>query len=401
MNWLVRTLRFSLEIIALPIFLTIAFVCRYCKKVIDIGLGPEPFISFIYHKLSLEECGYDAETFVTHVYYITDQFDVRGDKLFLSLSRLSSFRTLLVYLYLFVISLARYKGLYISFNGSILGLASIFLWRLEPLFYKIANVKIVVLPYGGDVQDLSRSPNLLFKDAMSRDYPAHRRRRRKIAAKIDLWTKYADHIIAGCEWVDYMYYWDTLMLSHFSIDVDSWSVENDREKFLRGRETGFRILHAPNHRHIKGTQHFVNAVNQLKQEGLNVELVVIEGVPNERVRREISAADLVADQLVIGWYAMFAIEAMAMGKPVLCYLRDDLEDLYTIKGIISTGEIPIINCTPSTVKAVIKDLVLNKGKLLELGERSREYVVKHHSLEAIGKIFDAINNSIGLNGESD
>ena len=401
MRWLLNFLRIFAEIILAPIFLLAAFICRFIKKKIDIGLGPEPLINNVYHKRSLNLYGYTAETFVTHVYFITNYFDIRGDTLFRNFWWFPIIRTLLTYLYLFILSLTKYKCLYIYFNGGILGLITLQLWRLEPLFFKLAGVKIVVMPYGGDVQDMSRSPNLLFKDAMARDYPMHRHRRQSIMTKIDLWTRYADHIIAGCEWVDYMYYWDTLMLAHFSIDVDAWKSNDNFQTVYSDHASRLRILHAPNHRYIKGTQYFLDAVAQLKEEGLDIEIITIEGMPNEKLLQEIAAVDVVADQLVVGWYAMFAIEAMAFGKPVMCYLRKDLEDFYVAAGLVSVDEIPIINCTPLTVKAIIRDLALNKNKLLELGERSREYVVKHHSLEAIGKIFDAINNSIGLNGESD
>ena len=44
-----------------------------------------------------------------------------------------------------------------------LGLRSGFLWKMEPLFYKIAKNKTVILPYGSDVQDITRSNNLILK----------------------------------------------------------------------------------------------------------------------------------------------------------------------------------------------------------------------------------------------
>ena len=76
--------------------------------------------------------------------------------------------------------------------------------------------------------------------------------------------------------------------------------------------------------------------------------------------------------------------------------------LYTTAGLVAPGEMPIINCTPLTVKSVIRDLVMNRDKLPEIGKHSREYVIKHHSLAAVGKVFDRINRSIGvLPGSSD
>jgi glycosyltransferase involved in cell wall biosynthesis len=365
---------------------------------VDVGLGPEPLINNVYHKMALERYGYTAETFVSDVYFITDKFDIRGDKIFSSrYAFMKKPLTYLSYLYLFVMSIFRYKCLYIYFNGGPLGLGTPILWRVEPFLYKLANVKIVVMPYGGDVQDMSRSPHLLFKNAMTHDYPEHRVRRKRIVSKIDLWTICSDHVISGCEWVYYMYHWDTLMLGHFSIDVDVWKPESDEGLQSRPDQSKkIRVLHAPNHRVIKGTQYFMKAVDDLLAEGLEIELVLLEKVSNEEIKRVMASVDIVADQLIIGWYAMFAIEAMAMEKPVLCYLADNLKELYTVAGLIVPDEIPIINCTPLSVKDNMRELVVNHDKLCEIGKRSRKYVLKHHSTQAIGRIFDQINRSLGL-----
>ena len=139
------------------------------------------------------------------------------------------------------------------------------------------------MPYGGDVQEMSRSPNLLFKHALAQDYPLHRLRRSDIARRIDLWTQQADHVISGCEWVDYMYHWDTLMLGHFSIDTQRWAPLAGAAP--AGASRPLRILHAPNHRAIKGSQFFIQAVDELRHEGLPLELVILERVPNNRCAR--------------------------------------------------------------------------------------------------------------------
>ena len=38
----------------------------------------------------------------------------------------------------------------------------------------------------------------------------------------------------------------------------------------------------------------------------------------------IRESDVVIDQILMGTYARLAIESMALGKPVICYLREDL-----------------------------------------------------------------------------
>ena len=385
----------TFEVCLTPWLVLLALRARFRRKPIDVGLGPEPLINNVYHKKALERYGYRAETFVNYVSHITDQFDVRGDQLIpLRSTRLRKPLKYVASLWLFARALTRYRCLYIYFDGGTLGLTTALLWRIEPLLYKLAGVQVVVMPYGSDVQEMSRSPNLLFKHVYSMDYPQLRLRRRTTAAKIDLWTRRADHVIGGCEWVDYMYYWDTLMLAHFSIDVEMWRPAADRP--APSPEEPFRVLHAPNHRAIKGTSHFHQAVADLRAEGWNIELVILEKVSNDAVRQVMAEVDVVADQLIIGWYAMFALEAMAMEKPVLCYLRPDLEHLYTAAGLIAPGEIPIVNCSVGTVKDTLRELIIRRDTLPALGARSRRFVLAHHSIDAVGGVFDKINREIGV-----
>jgi len=376
-----------LELVLLPVLTALCAVARLVPKRIVVGLGPEPLVNNIYHKRALERQGYMAETFVHTVYFTTRAFDVRADGLF----RSPLFQPVR-WFYLFIRAVFRYQALYIYFSGGPLH-PTAWLWRLEPHLLHLAGVKLVVMPYGADVQDLSRCPNPHFKHAMSRDYPGHRHRSRKIARRIDLWTRHADHIIAGCDWVDYLYYWDTLMLAHFSIDVEEWTPPAPEPA---DPASPLQILHAPNHRHIKGTQHLIEAVEALKQEGVAVDLEILEGVPNDEIRRAIARADIVVDQLIIGWYAMFAIEAMAMGKPLLCYLRPDLKRFYEGAGLVEPDEIPIVECSTVTVKETIRRLALHRETLPEIGRRCRRYVVKHHSLDHVGRVFTAANRSMGL-----
>ena len=64
--------------------------------------------------------------------------------------------------------------------------------------------------------------------------------------------------------------------------------------------------------------------------------------------------------------------------------------------MIVPGEIPIVIADPLTVKEKIRWLCENRESLPELGRRSRQYVLDHHSLEAVGKVFEAVNRRIGL-----
>lgn len=372
----------------LPFYFSASILARYMPKRYDVGIGPEPLINNYYHKMAMEKYGYSVESFACDHYYIIDKFDIN----LLPDNRMQRILTNL-FTPFFLKLIFRYRVIYIYFNGGIFG-GSHLLWRIEPLLYRLANVKVVVLPYGSDVQALSRCPTLLFKHAVSIDYPAQKVQDSLICRKIALWTRHADHIVGGCDWVDYMSGWDTLMLAHFSIDTDK--IQPSEKLSPLNEVRPLRILHAPNHRAIKGTDYFISAVRELRSEGLDVELTLLERLPNEKILDAICAADLVADQLVVGWYAMFALEAMATGKPVMCFLREDLIRFYTDAGLVAEGEIPIINCTPATVKEVIRKFALNRTSLASIGTKSREYVLKHHSLASIGSVFDRINRNLHI-----
>lgn len=381
--------KFVLEVLALPIMVVIACLSRLLSKSVDIGFGPEPLINNVYHKNALLRRGYTVETFVTSLYFITQEFDWK----FVYDSRVIR---LLMPFAVFCFVVMRYKCIYLYFNGGPL-LGSAFLWRLEPLLFRMAGIRTVVMPYGSDVQCLERCPNLLFRHVMAKDYPGYKLKQSAIKKRIDLWSKYAGHVIAGCDWVDYLYYWDTLMLAHFSIDTEVWrEIPIDVEAPVLSADRPLRVLHAPNHRELKGTRYFVQAVEELSREGVPIELVLAEKLPNNKIRELMKSVDVVADQLIIGWYAMFALEAMSLSKPVLCYLRDDLKRLYVDAGLVDVDEIPLINCSPSTVKETLRKLVMNRHELHGIGLRGRAFVEKHHSLDAIGKTFDAINRSLGV-----
>jgi glycosyltransferase involved in cell wall biosynthesis len=374
-----------IEIILLPYIVSIALLSRLKKKKIDVGIGPEPMINNIYHKKSLELYNYKVETFVVSSYFITSDFDI-------DLSDKYDVKTIIGKLKIFfsLINLSfKYRVLYFYFNGGPLGLTSKIIWYFEPFIYKIANVKTLLMPYGGDVQNMTHCKNLYFKHVLSKDYPFHKQRRNLISKKIDLWTNYANHIISGCDWVDYMSAWDTLMIAHFSIDT-----EKLKNKKLTVTNDTFKVFHAPNHKSIKGTSYLINAVEELKDDGYKIELIMCEKVSNKEILNTINSVDIVADQFVVGWYAMFALEAMSMGKPVMCYLRDDLIELYTKANLIKNNEIPIINTNVLNIKEKIIWAYNNKKTLDKLGEKSKLYVKKHHSLSYIGKVFHNINEKL-------
>ena len=133
-------LKFFIEVSLIPFLIVLAIWSRFKSKKIKIGLGPDPLINNFYHKKALELCNYSSETFVKNSFHITDEFDIDVSRKFNLNNPISRGAA---YLYLIFISF-RYKVLYINFNGGVIGLRSIFLWKIEPLILKLAKIKKIL-----------------------------------------------------------------------------------------------------------------------------------------------------------------------------------------------------------------------------------------------------------------
>jgi hypothetical protein len=137
-----------------------------------------------------------------------------------------------------------------------------------------------------------------------------------------------------------------------------------------------RVAHAPNHGHFKGTGLLMDAIERLRCEGRPIELVSVQGVPNEKVLELFKTSHLVADQFIAGFHGYTALEAMALARPVLCFLRND--DM-----MIDPATCPIINVRPEQVYDILKKCLESEVDLESLGRQGREYIDRYYSVEAV------------------
>jgi glycosyltransferase involved in cell wall biosynthesis len=133
------------------------------------------------------------------------------------------------------------------------------------------------------------------------------------------------------------------------------------------------VVHAPSSRRRKGTEHVVQACEQL-----DVELDIVEGIPHDEARRHYERADIVVDQLNAGWYGIFALEAMALGKPVLSYLRP--EAVQETERAFGT-QVPIVPVTKETLRERIAELAASADERRRIGASSRAYVERVHDAD--------------------
>jgi hypothetical protein len=150
-----------------------------------------------------------------------------------------------------------------------------------------------------------------------------------------------------------------------------------------------KIVHAPSDATIKGTPLILEALNQLRSR-YDFELILVEKKTHEEALAIYRSADLAIDQVLAGWYGGFAVEMMAMGKPVACYIRD--EDLQFIPDAMNR-EIPILRLNPSRLVEDLAAVLDRRAKWQNLGKMSRSYVERWHNPNTIAKAMLEAYNS--------
>ena len=155
------------------------------------------------------------------------------------------------------------------------------------------------------------------------------------------------------------------------LNLNEWS-----PKYTQMEKRPLRIGHAPSDRKTKGTQLIIDALDSLDQSGYPFEFILIEGLSNEEARKKYEAIDVLVDQLFAGWYGGLAVEAMALGKPVLVYLREEDFKFVPTKMV---EDFPFIQVCPETIRDGLEKLLnMSRSELLTLGKLSRRYVEKWH-----------------------
>jgi glycosyltransferase involved in cell wall biosynthesis len=149
-------------------------------------------------------------------------------------------------------------------------------------------------------------------------------------------------------------------------------------------------------RNIKSTHIYLALMDELKAEGHNVELVFLKDVPNKQFRFYQAQVDIVVDMLTYGFFGANVREAMMMGKPCVCYLRQEWLETMRREVPEYVEELPVISATPASIKMILTDLIIHPEKRKEIGEKSREFAVKWHSADAGAKrmiqIYEELSN---------
>jgi len=354
--------------------------------------GPMPLISNKYWSLAMKEIEWDSETLMTTYYPINERgdFDIYFEDFLPKWFGPTIIRRAFGHFFALFYIIRNAKVIHMPFSGGPLGNTP--LWRLEAFLLRWAGIKTIILPYGADVYMYSKVLDASFKNALLMNYPIAAREEVFIEKHVKYWNKMADFILINGFAIDGIGRWDIPIPSIICIDINEWK---EKEKYSNfDGENGFvEILHTPNHRGLKGTEFLINAVNELKKEGLKINLVLLEKVPNKEIESVMQKVDILAEQFIGTGYALSAIEGMASGLSVMSNLENEN---YTrvFRRYSFLDECPILSTTPENIKENLRILITNPSLRKKLGEAGRKYVEKYHSYKMAQYMFGNIYKKI-------
>jgi len=347
--------------------------------------GPVPIISIKYWSEAMARAGYESRTAVKEHYVINrrEDFDVYREDFLGEGPRGERFRDLAFFMW----ALRHGDVFFRFFDGGFLRFTEFEEW--EDRLMKLAGKKLIVSPYGADVAVKGHLADV--GERLYTDYPVLEEMSDAIEAQVDRTAAEADLIVRNWQ-LGYIPRYDVVWLNQLAIDIALWS-EPGEDCGFNGSDGPVTILHTPNHRNIKGTDDLERAIAQLKGEGLQIDFQMLQGRPNDEIREAVKASDVIADQLLLPGYAMAAVEAMAVGKPVMVNMGALPGELAATE---AARQCPAVDSNPDNAVDVLRRLVTEPALRQELGSAGRGFVERFHDYPTVARTWDELIKHVWL-----
>jgi glycosyltransferase involved in cell wall biosynthesis len=348
-----------------------------------------PIITMSLNAKAEEKIGFNSKSLVYFTYFITNKFDYNLCR-FYSIPIIGKLVPFLVFIWG---SLVVDRFHFYCDRGLLPSIEPFTFNFLELFTYKLLGIEVFLWTYGADVrsQITTKSlgdPNCCTKcDQIGKSCICDESKRLKNIEKLH---QCSTAIFSMGDMIEYT--------PNSRNDLFFWPIDlsiSDTNKYQPiypeiNTEKPFKIVHAPNHRIFKGTQFLIEAVDKLKTENVPIELILVEKIPNDQALEIYRSADIIFDQCLIGFHGYFALEGMAMGKPVMCYIRKP--ELY----LLHPEECPIINTHINTLESDILNLINHREELREIGIKGRQYIEKYFTIDAFANRLKKTYQDLGV-----
>jgi hypothetical protein len=340
--------------------------------------GPTPLISIKYWSAAMRARGYESRTLADGLMPINhrEDFDVHREDF---LGRAWAWEAVRDF-FVFAWGIRNADVMLTFFDGGLLRHTA--LRRFEGQLLRLAGKRLIVFPYGSDIA----VPGTLgvVEEPLFADYPDLAVRGQATRARVDYFCRWADLVVRNHQY-GYLPRADVVWPTQLAVDTELWAGDGHASR-ADGVSGDVVVLHAPNHRRIKGTQLLLDAVKSLRARGLRVVLDVIEQQPNEVVRAAVHRCDIVAEQFVAG-FGIFAVEGASAGKPVLSALGWWPSEVRSSEFV---RECPFVDVDTLGVEAALERLVTDPDYREVVGRAGRRFALQNCSYEATGRVWSAL-----------
>lgn len=128
----------------------------------------------------------------------------------------------------------------------------------------------------------------------------------------------------------------------------------------------------------KGKPDILHLLDSLKGER-KLDYKLVENIPFSECNKMRGECDIVIDDMVTGGFHTTSLESMALGKPTFSYM--DSRTQMVLSQLTGTTDCPLINVRYPDAKSILREVAENKGLRTDLGQFSRDWMLKYYSEE--------------------
>lgn len=143
-----------------------------------------------------------------------------------------------------------------------------------------------------------------------------------------------------------------------------------------------KVVHVPSSSKLKGTELIMPTLERLEAEGI-VSLDSVARSTHEKMPARYGQADVVIDQFRAGSYGVAACEALAAGRVVISHVSE------VVRARVkewSGDELPIVQATPDTLEAVLREIAEYPERFRDIAAQGPEFIARNHAGDRSGHV---------------
>jgi glycosyltransferase involved in cell wall biosynthesis len=150
-----------------------------------------------------------------------------------------------------------------------------------------------------------------------------------------------------------------------------------------------RVAHYPYYEAMKSLQDYHSAaLKRLEERGLcSVSRII--GMPHGQSLEAMASCDVVVGKILpgIGWFGKFELEGMALGKPVIAYVSEELYEKYRP---------PVFRTTKDTFERDLVALLRDENERARLSREGSDYVRNNHDARHVLGLVESCYRRLSL-----